>query len=130
MEYKVNFISKILQENFLPFKISTKSISPSPPLYLIDAKSLRRCVIIIINIQISPIRNGKSKNSHQRRSIKNSLLKNFAIFTGKHLCYSLFLINLQSSRPVLSCESCEVFVNTHFQKPLQTVASKKGCIAA
>ena len=26
-------------------------------------------------------------------------LKNFAIFTGKHLCWSLFLINLEACRP-------------------------------
>ena len=29
---------------------------------------------------------------------KKAVLKNFAIFTGKHLCWSLFLINLQDSR--------------------------------
>ena len=32
---------------------------------------------------------GKDRNSHQRYSIKKKL-KNFAIFTGKHLCLSLF----------------------------------------
>ena len=31
------------------------------------------------------------RNSHQRRSIKKGVLKNFTNFTGKHLCQSLFL---------------------------------------
>ena len=36
----------------------------------------------------------KSRSSHQRCSIKKAVLKNFAIFTGIHLCWSLFLIKL------------------------------------
>ena len=32
---------------------------------------------------------------------KKAVLKNFAIFTGKHLCWSLFLIKLQALRPIL-----------------------------
>ena len=35
-------------------------------------------------------------NSHQRCSIKKALLKNFAIFTEKHLCWSLFKIKMQA----------------------------------
>ena len=31
----------------------------------------------------------KFRRSHQRFSIKRPALKNFAIFTGKHLCWSL-----------------------------------------
>ena len=41
----------------------------------------------------------RSRSSHQRYSIKNAVLKNSAIFTGKHLCWSLFLMNLQAFRP-------------------------------
>ena len=32
-------------------------------------------------------------------SVKKDVLKYFAIFTGKHLCWSLFLIKLQDFRP-------------------------------
>ena len=32
------------------------------------------------------------RSSHQRCSIKKVLLKNFAIFTGKHLCWRLFFL--------------------------------------
>ena len=36
-------------------------------------------------------------SSHQRCSIKEAVLNNFAIFRGKHLCWILFLIKLQPS---------------------------------
>ena len=75
----------------------------------------------------------KSRSSHQRCSIKKAVLKNIAIFTGIHLCWSLFLIKLQALRPatliketptqVFFCEHCEVFKNTYFEKHLQTTAS-------
>ena len=46
-------------------------------------------------------------------------LKNFANFTGKHLCRRLFLIKLQAFRAATllkrdSCEICEIFKNTLF----------------
>ena len=44
---------------------------------------------------------------------KKHFLKNLANFTGKHLCWSLFLMKLQ------------VFKNTYFEKHLWTTASKK-----
>ena len=41
----------------------------------------------------------KFRDSHQRWSIEKAVLKSFAIFTGKHLCWSLFLIKLHAFRP-------------------------------
>ena len=41
----------------------------------------------------------KFRSSHQRCSIKKFVLKKFAIFTGKHRCWSLFSIQLQDWRP-------------------------------
>ena len=38
------------------------------------------------------------RNSHQKCSEKKIVLKNFAIFSGKHLCWSLFLTKLQAYR--------------------------------
>ena len=32
------------------------------------------------------------RSSHRRFSVENGFLKNFANFTGKHLCWSVFLI--------------------------------------
>ena len=40
-----------------------------------------------------------SRSSHQRCSIEKAVLKIFAIFTGKHLYWSLLLIDLLASGP-------------------------------
>ena len=74
-----------------------------------------------------------SKSSHQRCSIEKAVLKNFTIFTWKHLRWSLFFIELQASRPatvlretptkVFSREYCENFKNTYFQENPQTTVS-------
>ena len=45
--------------------------------------------------------------------MENGILKNFAKFTGKHLCRSLLLIKLQG--PTFSCEFCEIYKNTFLQ---------------
>ena len=50
-----------------------------------------------------------------------SVLKNFANSTGKHLCWSLFLIKLTPTQ-VFSCEICEFFKNTYFQEHLPATA--------
>ena len=36
------------------------------------------------------------RSSHQKCSIEKAVLKNFATFTGNHLCWSLFLVKLQA----------------------------------
>ena len=61
------------------------------------------------------------RRSHQSCSVKKGALKNFAKFTGKHLCQSIFL-RLQASglffikkeilAHVFSCKLCEMFKNT------------------
>ena len=38
----------------------------------------------------------KGRNSHRKCSIEKVALKNLAIFTGKHLCWRLFLIKFQA----------------------------------
>ena len=42
---------------------------------------------------------GLFRSSHRRCSVKKGVLKTFANFTGKHLCWNLFLITLQVFRP-------------------------------
>ena len=54
------------------------------------------------------------KRSHRSYSVEKGVLKNF---TGKHFCWSLFLIKLQAWGPatqVLSTEICKIFKNTYF----------------
>ena len=41
----------------------------------------------------------KIKSSHRRCSVKNDVLKNFAKFTGKHMCQCLFFDNVAVLRP-------------------------------
>ena len=41
----------------------------------------------------------KFRSSNQRYSIEKAVLKNFAILTGKHLCWCLFSIKSQDWRP-------------------------------
>ena len=58
------------------------------------------------------------KSSHRSYSVGKGVLKNF---TGKHFCWSLFLIKLQAWGPatqVLSTEICKIFKNTYFYKRL------------
>ena len=40
----------------------------------------------------------KGRSSHRKYSMKKAVLKNFAIFTGKYLCYNFFLIKLRAWR--------------------------------
>ena len=51
--------------------------------------------------------------------LQNSVLKTFAIFTWKHLCWSLFLTMMQAYyketyTQVCSCEYCKIFKNSFF----------------
>ena len=49
--------------------------------------------------KVSPIFNkNKCRSSHSQMIFKIHALKNFAMFIGKHLCWSLFLIKLQALR--------------------------------
>ena len=72
----------------------------------------------IVVFYISDIR-----SSHRRYPFKKAVLKNFAIFVGKHLYWSLFLIKLQSPTQPFSCEYCEIFKTNFFEEHLQTAAS-------
>ena len=60
-----------------------------------------------------------TRSSHRRCSVKKDVLRNFAKFTGKHLCQSLFFnkvagkaIKKETLPQVFSCEFCEISKNT------------------
>ena len=71
------------------------------------------------------------RGSHRSCSIKKAVHKKFGIFAGKNLCWILFLIKLQvpatllkkTPTQVYSCEYCEVFKKTYFEKQLRTTHS-------
>ena len=64
--------------------------------------------------------------------MKIAVLKNFAMFKGKHLSWSLFLTNLQAwrsaillkreSSSVFSFEYCNIFKNIYSEEHLRTGA--------
>ena len=54
-----------------------------------------------------------------QRSYKTSVLKKFAIFAGKNLCQSLFLVNFVKRRLQFSCEYCKIFKNSFFIEHLR-----------
>ena len=62
-------------------------------------------------------------------SAKKAVLKNFALFTGKHLCWNPSVLQpdkKENAEQVFSCEcSCEMFNNTYFAEHLGTAVSKK-----
>ena len=58
----------------------------------------------------------KDKSSHQRRSVKEGIPKSFVNLTGKHLCWSLFLIKLQ------------VFKKTFFEEHIFWRTSVNYCL--
>ena len=62
------------------------------------------------------------RSSYRTGSAKKGVLKNFANYTGKQLCWSLFLIKLQALG-LFSGEICRIFKNTYFEEHLQTTAS-------
>ena len=62
------------------------------------------------------------RSSHQRRSIKKGVLKNFEKFIRKHLYQSLFFNKKETLAQVFSCEFCKNFKNTFFIKLLRTTA--------
>ena len=75
-----------------------------------------------------------SRNSRLQMFFKIVVLKSFANFTGKHLCWSLFLKNLQaeglqlhkekSPTQVFSCEVCEIFKNScSYRTPPMTASA-------
>ena len=60
---------------------------------------------------------------------KKGVPKNFAIFTRKHLCQSLFLscnfIKKETLAQGFSCEFCKIFKNTFFYRATLVVVSGK-----
>ena len=63
------------------------------------------------------------RSYYRRCSIKNGVLRNFAKFTGKKLCQSLFFIKKETLAQVFLCEVCKVFKNTFLTDFLWTTAS-------
>ena len=61
-----------------------------------------------------------AKSSRSQMFFKIGALKNFVKSTGKHPCWSLFLIK---SAKVFSCEICKIFKNTFLDRAPPVAAS-------
>ena len=70
----------------------------------------------------------KYRSSRPEVFCRKGVLRNFAKFTGKHLCQSLFF-NKETLALVFSCKFCEISKNTFFTEHLWTTAIKKEALA-
>ena len=71
-------------------------------------------------------------SNHRRCFVKKTVLKNFAIFTGEHLCWSVFLIKLLVFSPATLIKRnsdtgvflwiLRIFKSTYLEKHLQMIA--------
>ena len=52
---------------------------------------------------------------------KKGVFKNFAKFTGKHLCLSFFFNKIDTLAQVFSCEFCRFFKQTSFYRTLMVL---------
>ena len=65
------------------------------------------------------------RNSRPEVFCKKRVLRNFAKFTGKRLCHSLFLNNfIKKETQVFSCEFCEISKNTFIHRTPPVAASE------
>ena len=76
-------------------------------------------------------RKKKYRSSHQEVFCEKGVLRNFAKFTGKHLCQSLFFnkaalnfIKKETLAQVFSCEFCEISKNAFSYRTPPVAASK------
>ena len=93
---------------------------------------------------VSFVQSSSSRSSHQWCSLKKGVLKNFAKFTGKHLCQSLCFnkveglnfIEKETLAEVFFCKFCEIFKNTFSDRtaPCESFCISKsqlnGCVSA
>ena len=90
--------------------------SPSPiSSSLPRRESLRHFRSMFLSIFLENFRN---RSSCPQMFFNGSALKNFTIFPGKHLCWSLFLIRKPRTQ-VFYCESFEILKNTSFTEQLR-----------
>ena len=76
---------------------------------------------VILTKSIQSTSRGRSNCS--QIFFKIGALKNFSLFTEKHLCWSFVLIN---SKQVFSCEYCEIFKNGFFKEHLWWLLLKRS----
>ena len=95
----INYTSRASYcKNYFVAEVTFKSIHFTP-------SGLNMCKLNIFRFS-------QGRNSRLQMFFKIGVSKNFANFTGKQLCWNLFLIKLQ----VFSCEISENFKNNFFRE--------------
>ena len=94
----------------------------------------------MLNICQRLLLNSRIRSNRLQMFFKIGVLKSFAIFRGKQLCWSLFLIKLQAlvlqhylkekrdPNTCISCEYCKIFKNSFFYRTLLVAASAESKI--
>ena len=104
-------------------------------------------ILFFISTILIPKYNPHTKSSHRRCSAKKGVLRNFAKFTGKHLCLRLFFkkhctksfllriswffvqwkacyfIKKETLAQLFSCELCEISKNLFFYRHFRATTS-------
>ena len=104
-------------------------------------------ILFFISTILIPKYNPHTKSSHRRCSAKKGVLRNFAKFTGKHLCQRLFFkkhctksfllriswffvqrkacyfIKKETLAQAFSCELCEISKNLFFYRHFRATTS-------
>ena len=111
---------------FLNCTNSTKSCNAS---HIISTSIFRE---VILKQEMEKM--SKTRNESEASGVfcKNGVLRNFANFTGKQLCWSLFGINPQAcsflkKRPCFSREICKIFEKTFFKEHFWWLLLYKVC---
>ena len=134
----LRLLASLCNLNYLQISVKGKSLNSEKKI-LIDL--LRREVLSVTLPNITKVKyNPKISIIHHQIKIskryneqvfnKTAALKNFAIFTEKHLRGSLLLsknaglklklYQKEASTQICSCEYCEIFKNTYFREHLWT----------
>ena len=89
-------------------------------------KNQSLCFELIFSIDPWILLSHDFRSSRSRKFFKMGVLKNFAILTGKGLCWNLFLIKLptrrrlqENSTQMFSCKYCKVFKSSFFIEHLR-----------
>ena len=64
------------------------------------------------------------KSSRPEMFCQKGILRNFANFTGKHLCQGFFVIKKATLPQVFSCKFCKIFKNSFFRRTRPVAASE------
>ena len=77
---------------------------------------------IILHLRLFKNNVVSNRSSHQELFHEKGVLKNFAKFVKKHLCWSLFVNKVETQ--VFTCAFCKIFKNNFFIEHLQRLLLK------